>query len=229
MFPMSTSPSTRPRRPKFRASRRSGSYHHGDLRRALVDAALQLIEERGPRGFTLREAARLVGVTHTAPYRHFADRDALLAAVALEGIQGMQQAMADAVAGIEDPGTRLRALGVAYVTYAVAHPSHFRVMYSDAAEGAGGEEGAVAKQRKFGLLLETIRACQEAGQMPAGPPEPLALTAWASVHGLASLLIDGVIQRMRLAGGSPTELARTLTERVSAGLCGGASPPQPTW
>lgn len=217
---MSTSHSTRPGRPRFPARRqRAGPYHHGDLRRALVDAALQLIEERGPRGFTLREAARLVGVTHTAPYRHFADREALLAAVALEGMEGMHQAMVEAQDGIADPMTRLQALGVAYVTYAVAHPAHFRVMYSEAAEEAGGEDGARAKQRKFGLLLETIRACQAAGEMPSGPPERLALTAWASVHGLAALLVDGAVQRMRLAEGSTGDLARSLTEQLAVGLC----------
>ena len=218
---MSTSGSTRPARRRFRPARRpAAAYHHGDLRRALIDAALHLIERQGPDGFTLREAARLVGVTHTAPYRHFPDKTALLAAVAIEGMEGMHAAMAAAVAGLDDPAAQLQAMGVAYVSYAAAHPSHFRVMYSEAVEAAGGEPLAVVKQRKFALLLGVIQAAQAAGRMPPGPPERFALAAWASVHGLASLLIDGVVQRMQLAEGSPADLAEDLTGRLAAGLCG---------
>ncbi|MBW2257316.1 MAG: TetR/AcrR family transcriptional regulator, partial [Deltaproteobacteria bacterium] len=110
--------------------KRRGSYHHGDLRRALVDAALLLIERSGASGVTLRGAARLAGVSQTAPYRHFSDKRALLAAVAEQGFQSLSTQLREASASHEgDPMGRLRALGVAYVHFAQAQPSHFRVMF----------------------------------------------------------------------------------------------------
>src|SRR5437879_2813384 len=96
-------------------------YHHGNLRQALVDAALELIEERGVSALTLREVARRVGVTHAAPQRHFADRAALVAAVAEEGFRGLGAHVAVVRASARTPAQRLRALGVAYVEYALAH------------------------------------------------------------------------------------------------------------
>src|SRR5688572_5350180 len=103
-LPMSTSTSTAASGRKFRpAKRAAGKYHHGDLRRALLDAALGLVERRGPGGLTLREAARLAGVSHAAVYRHFADKTELLRAVAVEGMLGMRDAMRASLVGIDDP------------------------------------------------------------------------------------------------------------------------------
>src|SRR2546423_1968360 len=111
---------------------RKRPYHHGNLREALIEAALSLVEERGSPEFTLREGARGVGVTHAAPQRHFEDRAALVAAVAEQGFHGLR-AHVERVAVTShrrDPAERLHALGVAYVQFAVANPAHFRVMFS---------------------------------------------------------------------------------------------------
>src|SRR5207244_11860231 len=105
-------------------------YHHGNLRQALIDAALELIEERGVSALTLREVARQVGVTHAAPQRHFADRAALVAAVAEQGFRGLAAHVASVRGSARTPAQRLRALGVAYVEYALAHTAHLRVMLS---------------------------------------------------------------------------------------------------
>src|SRR2546428_10887865 len=105
-------------------------YHHGNLRQALIDAALELIEERGVPALTLREVARRVGVTHAAPQRHFAGRAALVAAVAEQGFRGLGAHVAAVRASARTPAQQLRALGVAYVEYALAHPAHLRVMFS---------------------------------------------------------------------------------------------------
>ncbi len=213
---MSTSESTRARRPRFRPNRRPAArYHHGDLRQALIAAALHLVERRGAEGFTLREAARVVGVTHAAPYRHFADKSTLLAAVALEGVQGMRDAMLAATRGVSDPLSRLEAIGVAYVTYAVAHPSHFRVMYGKALDGVIPELAAV-KQQKLALLLDSVRACQQTGALATVPPELLAVACWSAVHGLATLLIEGTLQGTHLMAGRPAEIAHAVTRVLFA-------------
>lgn len=211
---MSTLGSTPDGWKKFRARKRSaGRYHHGDLRHALIDAALHLIERRGADGLTLRETARLVGVSHTAVYRHFADKTALLRAVAAEGVTGMRDAMQAAIAGIADPVEAFRQFGVAYVVYAVEHPAHFRVMYGaevDSDEGPLAE----AKAEKLGMLIAGVEACQRAGVFPPGPPERLAVVAWSLVHGLATLWVDGVLQRTTL----PASDARGVAEMVTGSL-----------
>jgi AcrR family transcriptional regulator len=219
MFPMSTSSSTRRRAPGFPAGRttrgrKARAYHHGDLRAALIKAALELVEESGPDGFTLREAARKVGVTHTAPYRHFADKDALLVALAEEGFDGMHARMQERLAGVARAGERLQQIGIAYVEYAVAHPSHFRVMHSCKADESTDPGFNACKSRTFALLMETIAACQAEGALPAGPAGRYALAAWSAVHGLAELLVSGAAQHMGIADGEPADLARTVTSDV---------------
>src|SRR5205809_439421 len=106
------------------------SYHHGDLRRTLIDASLALVEEEGIGALSLREVARKAGVTHNAPYHHFPDRGALLAAIAEEGFGRLAQETAAARAAVpDDPLARLTACGQAYVRFAIASPAHFRVMF----------------------------------------------------------------------------------------------------
>src|SRR5262245_19170606 len=104
-------------------------YHHGNLRAALVDAATGLIEERGPDGFTLREVARRARVSQAAPYRHFKDRNDLLAAVVEQGFQGLLEAMTEAAAASVSPLERLRRSGAAYLTFALGRTAHFQVMF----------------------------------------------------------------------------------------------------
>jgi AcrR family transcriptional regulator len=193
------------------------TYHHGDLPRALVDAALELIGERGPVGFTLREAARRVGVSHAAPYRHFPDKDALLQAVAEEGFTAMRDEMVGAIRGTDDPATRFQALGITYVRFAIGHPSHFRVMFGPGGARDDGSSLAAVKEETFRLLLAAIADCQAGGVVREGPPEELAVTAWSAVHGLASLLVDGVLPR---SGGkaSVEDLARLVTQTLMDGM-----------
>lgn len=229
MFLVSTSRKTRTRGPGFphprRAVARRTTYHHGDLREAALRAAVSLIEERGPEGFTLREVARKVGVTHTAPYRHFADKDALLVAVAEEGFVGLHDAMVARRQGLTDPGQRLQAIGIAYVEYAVAHPSHFRVMHGLAADSCSDPGYVEAKGKTFQQLLDAIGDCQAAGVIAAGPVERYALTAWAAVHGLADLLMSGAVFKMGLADGAPADVAALVTRQVIVGLAGGPGAP----
>jgi AcrR family transcriptional regulator len=202
-------------------AKRKASYHHGDLRRALMDAALATVAEGGVASLSLREAARRAGVSSAAPYHHFASVDALVSALCDEGFAGLDAAMRQGLAEAGDaPQARMVAMGRAYVHHAVAHPAHFRLMFSTPvpapkAVGAAAPESVLG----FGLMLQGIKALQSAGLAPKGSPAPLALMAWASVHGLASLLIDGPLADGLLglpASGLETTLARTLVDGFAA-------------
>lgn len=199
-------------------------YHHGDLRRALIEASLALISEQGFSALTLREVARRAGVTHAAPYRHFSDKEALLAAVAQEGFRSMAALMKERMDQEREPIERLSACGVAYVLFAVQHPAHFRVMFGPHFSRPADHEG-LAKEggSAFGLLVQTITQGQQAGVLRAGEPIPLALTAWALVHGLASLLVDQQLTQALEQGATPEALALSQTRLLFEGL---RSPPQ---
>jgi AcrR family transcriptional regulator len=195
--------------------RRKRAYHHGDLRRALTDAALELVAERGASGFTLREAARRAGVSHTAPYNHFPSREALLAALAEEGFMGLGAALRSVGPG--EPLRRLRDMGIAYVRFAVENAAHVRVMFGAALPDRSAFPALVeAARTAFAPLLDSICDCQRAGAIRSGDPIELALAAWSLVHGLSSLIADGQLEPW--SDRSPEALARTIGQLLFEGL-----------
>ena len=153
-------------------------YHHGDLRRALIDASLALIAEEGFSALTLREVARRAGVTHAAPYRHFADKEALLAAVAEEGFRAMASDMRERMDKETSPTERLLACGVAYVLFAVRHPSHFRVMFGPHfTQPSEHEDLSRRAPIPSGCLMQRHHPGPAGGRAaPGRAPCPLALT-----------------------------------------------------
>lgn len=206
---------------RLRRAARKRRYHHGDLRRAMIDAALRLVETEGTEALTLRAAARLAGVSQAAPYRHFTNKEALLAAVAEEGFRALMAAMRRATAASGSALDRMRALGLGYVGFATSHPSHFRVMFGrEMADRSAYPSLREAAAKTFRMLVEAISHCQRAGLVRSGEPEELALTAWASVHGVSALLVDrqiaGVLNKPH------GELARIVTRDLFLGL--GARP-----
>jgi AcrR family transcriptional regulator len=182
-------------------AKKSKEYHHGDLRRAVIDAAFSLVEKRGLRELTLREVARQIGVTHAAPYHHFKDRDALLAAMEQEAFQALDRAMGEAKQGIADPGDELFALGRAYIDFAREHPERVQVMFQRG-EGDNAAEMSETGRCAFQHLVDAIAHCQAQGVAPAGDPFALALSAWSLVHGFAALWVEGPLKAMEpYAGG----------------------------
>lgn len=145
-----------------------------------------------PRGFTLRELARRANVSHNAPYRHFRDRDDLMAAVATQGYRELTHTMQRAVEDRTDPLDRLKQAGLAYINFALRRPEHFAVMFdgpvSVRAEDPGSSQAA---EEAFTTLVSFVQGCQQAGQFPAGDPQNLTLLAWSTVHGVAKLAITG--------------------------------------
>ena len=207
-----------------RARRRSRRYHHGDLPRALLEAALRIIETRGTQALTLRAAARLAGVSQAAPYRHFENKEAILAAVAEDGFRSLMTALRRAVAPTGDqPLARLRAVGLAYVSFATEHPSHFRVMFGrEVAERSPSPALRDVASGTFDVVVEAVADCQRAGLVRQDEPaSDLALFAWSTVHGLAELLVNGVLDR------PVAELADMVTRDLFLGL-GSRSPSPPS-
>ena len=166
------------------------AYHHGDLRAALVAAGIELLEERGPYALSLREVARQVGVSATATYRHFDDKDALLAAIAAEGFTELGERFGGAAEAMGEPSDRLAAVGMAYVGFARERPTMFRLMFGgaipvEALKGGEARYGGAA----FDALLAAVAA---GGRSPDDPRLlPDAVRAWSLVHGYAMLLLDG--------------------------------------
>jgi AcrR family transcriptional regulator len=200
---------------------RKRAYHHGDLRRALLDHALALAAERGPDALTVREAARRAGVTEAAPYRHFRSKEALVAALAVEGFGVLLERTRVALARAPQRSlARLTALGVAYLRFAAEHPAHFRVMFGrDLARSHGFRGVGDLAQACFKELMGEVSRAQRAGDVAGRDPRPPALALWSALHGLASLQADGLLERQGLARGrGPEALARGLVTSLWAGL-----------
>jgi AcrR family transcriptional regulator len=178
--------------------RRSRSYHHGNLRRALLDAALAATAEHGSsRDVTLREAARRAGVSHNAPYRHFADREELLAALAEEGFAALDQALRAARAGVDDPEARFIATGLAYLRFAHQHPGHMAIMFGpDIAKSRTRALQRTANQA-FGVLEELAA---DAGANDQDEARRLGTVVWSFLHGLVDLTGHGQVPRSVGAG-----------------------------
>ncbi len=190
-------------------------YHHGRLREALLAAARALISERGPAGFTLAEAAKRVGVTGAAPYRHFADRDALMAALAQEGFEHFNENLAKAWdGGRPDPVTALRRRGAAYLAFARDEPGLYKAMFGDAGFLRGPAANAPAK-KAFDELLRTTVEVLRFFHAPEAGAEKLAVQIWATSHGVADLLLGGHF-------GDHGEQASTVLEEGVAALIEGA-------
>ena len=205
-----------------RAAKRkpAAAYHHGDLRRALLAETARTIRKEGVDGVTLRAVGKRLGVSRTALYRHFADKPALLAAVAREGFQALSRDLSQAWTAAGGGRDGFRAMGAAYVTFAIANPSHYRVMFGafkDLCERDA--ELAADAQASFQVLLDAVVMLQQDGLLRADPPQTLAQYIWAAVHGVAMLAIDGQLGPDPKAAEA---LAIFALERLSTGIA--ASP-----
>ncbi len=183
-------------------------YHHGNLKEALVQAALDLIAEKGPGGFTFAEAARAAGVSPAAPYRHFRDRDELLSSIAQQGFE-LFEAMLSAAwdDGRPDTPTAFPRVGKAYLAFAREHPSYYSAMFESGLPLDANPSLLMASERAFAI----IRAASErlVALSPPGVPRPpalmMALHIWSMSHGIASLFGRGDLARRKLPM-SPEEL-----------------------
>lgn len=168
-----------------------GSYHHGELRQALVDATLGIVQSEGTGAVSLSAAARRVGVSPQATYNHFRDKGELLAAAAEETVRALERRMREARDAAGSPGERLEATGLAYVAFARERAAQFRLLSApELASKTRRPALAAAYEAAFAVLLEVIEECQGAGVVRRDGSRQLAVAAWGMVHGLAWLSVD---------------------------------------
>ncbi|MGQ0485169.1 MAG: TetR/AcrR family transcriptional regulator [Hyphomicrobiales bacterium] len=184
----------------------SRRYHHGDLRRAVIETAMGMLHEDTGWQFTLREVARRAGVSHAAPYKHFPDKAALLAEMALVGFDRLRETLAKAT---RNPGTfrdKFFAIGRAYVRFGTSNPALYRLMFSaDAGKTVDVHlhERAVAA---FNVLIELAQSGQAEGVLRKRDARHQATASWAQVHGITMLTIDGLLPAGKV-GSKPLEAA----------------------
>jgi AcrR family transcriptional regulator len=195
-------------------------YHHGDLRRSLIEAGHQILAERGVDALTLREAARRAKVSQAAPYHHFANKADLVSAIAEHGFEDFAGALQ---AGAETAGgaalQRLTGMGFAYVRFAVANPNLFRLLFrpelrSGTRAGAAAQAVERAGSAAYQVFLDAVTAAVEEGSVQ-GSVDDVAVAALSAVHGLATLLVDGPVD---LRQRPPDTLARVVLSALGGGI-----------
>ncbi|QIG93685.1 MULTISPECIES: TetR/AcrR family transcriptional regulator [unclassified Bradyrhizobium] len=230
--PAKRSPSSQPagrRSSKPRPARAPAAkpYHHGDLRRVLIDAAMQLVGEGGPEAVSVREAARRAGVSPGAPFRHFPSRDALMNAVAEEAQRRFRAeigaALAEAPPG--DPLGRFRCLGIAYLRWAMKNPTHFEIISSrrffdhDRSAGVSSDNAEL-----IGLTERTLAEAFAAGQLAARDLKQVQIAGRALVYGFARMHIDGHLPRWGVGETEVEQMAAAIVDLFIAGIAGSAAP-----
>ena len=198
------------------ATKQKKPYHHGNLRESLVQASLEVIAEQGPEGFTLRDIARRLGVAPSAPYRHFADKEEVLSAVAAECGERLGAAMDAATSGCEDPIERFRLAGLAYVRFAVENPAYFKVMSHAHISGQAPLRANFDDWLKHELAQ--LRSAQERGELSQLPVEDMMLAARCLTYGLVRLIVDGLEGFEGISAARATQLAESITNVLGLGL-----------
>lgn len=201
-------------------ARTARQYHHGNLRNALIEVAIPLLEAHGPATLSLREVAKAAGVSHAAPYRHFRDKTELLEEIAASGYDTLTRACLDAqrrYAG--DPAKQLVEAGIGYLMFVVEQPRVAHLMFGGMiALDACGESLRQASERAFQSLVGIVRAGVQAGVFKASPAEELTIAAWSMVHGLATLITSGMLGGIAGNRREVRRLGRQLAETLLHGM-----------
>ncbi|HEX3982700.1 MAG TPA: TetR/AcrR family transcriptional regulator [Acidisoma sp.] len=199
-------------------------YHHGDLRRALLDSAGAILSETGRWDFSLREVARRAGVSHNAPYRHFPDKEALLCAIGVAGYDALHAHSMAAVKRTSTPAETLKALGQAYIEFGVSNPALYRLMFGQGLPNISGLPPALmeAVNAARAVLREAILAGARTRAFTVNPEDAdevraAAVAAWSLVHGFTLLTIDRVVER-EIGPGVVQDLAGQVAARFIVGL-----------
>jgi AcrR family transcriptional regulator len=193
------------------------AYHHGDLKNALIAAGVDLLSKQGVAALSLRKVAQHAGVSHAAPYAHFADKQALIAAISTEGYRHLYAAISAAAERHEgEPARQLVEGAWAYLQFALDDTDHFRVAMSGIVEKEDDYPAFVEmSQKSFSLLLRIVGLCQERGILRPGPTELVAVSLWSLVHGLVSLLLEKQIPGSLRDRCKPREMLLVALQQVA--------------
>ncbi|MEO0565223.1 MAG: TetR/AcrR family transcriptional regulator [Chloroflexota bacterium] len=172
------------------------TYHHGNLREEILRVSVDILQEEGVGAITMRSIAERIGVSHSAAYRHFKGKDALLSAIAQQGYEQLTARLYAVYNSSELPiGETFRQMGVTYITYAIENPAQYRLMYgSDAVDRRSDPALATAARKLARAVLEMINLCQQRGSLKSENTRELSHAVWSLSHGAAMLVIDGHIR-----------------------------------
>ena len=198
----------------------SKKYHHGDLKNALIKTGVEMLSREGTGALSLRKVAERAGVSHSAPYSHFSDKQALIAAISTEGFKQLYTELDTAIAAYpDDPKLQLQESAWAYVLFAMNNMDTFKIMFSGVLEKEKEYPDFVAiSQKTFDRVIEIVRACQAAGILRAAPPELMAIAVWGQVHGITSLLLEGQISHVVLDQFEPRALVLFALDQFLSGV-----------
>ncbi|MCC3861592.1 TetR/AcrR family transcriptional regulator [Pseudemcibacter aquimaris] len=173
---------------------KKSTYHHGNLREVLISSALEILKEGTLQDLSLRALARKAGVSQTAPYRHFEDKEALIVVLISEGSALLQEHMVKACQGTDDPVEQLINMGVAYYDFSQDYSAHFRLMFGGSLEDKEKHAHLFEQEKKgYDVLEQVISNCMKLPHSPELSPRLIRLTSWSLVHGLASLILNDVM------------------------------------
>ncbi len=171
------------------------TYHHGDLKNALIKAGVEILSKEGIEGLSLRKVAQRTGVSHSAPYSHFPDKQSLIAAISTEGFNQLYSELDAAISVYpKNPKKQLQLGALTYVQFALNNTDTFKIMFSGVLEKEKEYPAFVEiSQKTFQRVVEVVKACQKAGVLQAGSSELMAIAVWGQVHGIISLALEGQI------------------------------------
>jgi AcrR family transcriptional regulator len=192
------------------------TYHHGDLKNALIKAGVEILAKEGIGKLSLRKVALKAGVSHTAPYSHFSDKQSLIAAISTAGFQKLSKALDSAIkTHANNPKKQLLEGAHAYVKFAFANKDIFKIMFSSALEKEKEYPAFVeVSQKTFHQVVEIVEACQESGIIKSGEADVLAVIIWGQVHGIIALAIEGQISHTVLEKKSLAEIVTQAVEQA---------------
>ena len=195
----------------------SNKYHHGDLKNALIQAGVEILANEGVGGLSLRKVAKKAGVSHSAPYAHFSDKQALLAAISTEGHVRINKKISIIVEHfLDDPLRQLVEAAWTYLDFGLDDPDLFRITFSGVVEREQDYPALVEMTRKnFQLIRSIVAQCQSIGVFGSGDEDMLALSVWGTVHGLVSLIQQGQVSRAVLNRYTPRQLILFTLDRIT--------------
>lgn len=195
----------------------SKKYHHGDLKNALIKAGVEILAKEGLGGLSLRKVAQYAGVSHSAPYAHFPDKQSLIAAISTEGFNQLYAELEAAISThSKNPKKQLTEGAKAYVRFAEGNTDTFKIMFSGVLEKEKEYPSFVEISSKaFRLVVDVARACQNAGILPKAPADLIAVSIWGQIHGIVSLALEGQVSHKVLDKHSIQDIISFAVERLT--------------
>jgi len=190
------------------------NYHHGDLKNALIQAGIEILSNDGMQALSLRQVAKHAGVSHAAPYAHFADKQALIAAIAAEGYKKLYEQLRAAKKPEDDPLKQLVAVAFAYVQFAIDEPDHFKITFAGVVEAEQNYPEYVEQSKQcFAFVMGVVADCQAAGVLAQFDIQLATVSIWAAIHGFVQLLLGNQIPSALKAQYSIHEMFRLHLEQ----------------